>query len=87
MARLGDLVNGLDNYYKTLDLTSGKEHAIILRTLGGIYGDKGFVEKAKSMFNEALMLDGDSASHIIRLGYLETALGNLEVSFEIAQEV
>ena len=31
------------------------------------------------MFNEAIMLDGDSVSHLLRLGYLEAALGNLDV--------
>jgi len=76
----------VSNYDKALNLTSGKERAIILRTLGGIYGDRGFVEKAKSMFNEALMLDGDSASHRIRLGYLETALGNLDVPLKFLKK-
>ena len=86
LARSGDLINGLDNYYKALNLTSGKERAIILRTLGGIYGDKGFGEKAKSMLNEALMLDGDSASHIARTGYLEVALGNLDVALKLLRK-
>jgi TolB-like protein/AraC-like DNA-binding protein len=86
LARLGDLVNGLDNYYKTLDLTSGKEHAIILRALGGIYGDWGFIEKAKSMLNEAVIMDGDSLSHLIRLSYLERALGNTEESLKLLKK-
>ncbi len=86
LARLGDLINGLDNYHKALNLTSGKDRAIILRELGGIYGDWGFIEKAKSILNEALMLDGDSASHIIRIGYMETALGNLEEALKLLKK-
>jgi TolB-like protein/AraC-like DNA-binding protein/Tfp pilus assembly protein PilF len=86
IAILGDLINGLENYHKALNLTSGKERAIILRTLGQIYADRGFVEKAKSMYNEAFMLDGDSASHVSSLCYLEEALGNLEEALKLLKK-
>jgi tetratricopeptide (TPR) repeat protein len=86
LAILGNLLAGLENYHKALNLTSGKERAAVLRTLGGIYGDRGYVEKARSMFNEALTLDGDSASHVGSLCYLEEALGNLEEALKLLKK-
>jgi tetratricopeptide (TPR) repeat protein len=87
LAILGNLIAGLENYHKALNLTSGKERAAVLRTLGGIYGDRGFVEKARSMFNEALTLDRDSASYLIRTAYLEIALGNLEEALKLNKKL
>ena len=45
VAIIMDFIYGLEDYHKALNLTSGKERAIILRTLGGIYGDMDLLKK------------------------------------------
>ncbi len=81
-----DLVKAIDNYHKALKLISGDERPAMLRTLGGVYENVGFIEKAKQYFQEALALDGNKTLYSRSLPMLEFSIGNFEEAFRLAEK-
>jgi len=74
----GDYIKVLEICNKPLNLISGNERPDALQVLGSAYLDIGFPDKAKYYYQEALTLDGDSASYFDNLSGIEYHLENFE---------
>ncbi len=72
-----DYVIGLESIEKSLNLIYGNELPIALNSVGYVWMMAGFPEKAKNYYQEAVKLDGDSASYYHFLAYLEFTNDNL----------
>jgi TolB-like protein len=75
---MNDYVKGLETFHKALNLISGNERPSLLRDIGESYRCVGFFDKAKDFYQEALILDGDSAIYFGCMVYLEYAMENFE---------
>ncbi len=83
---LGDYVKGLDNLHKALALIRGNGRSVILKSLGVTYRDAGFPEKAKYYFDEALILDGNEASYLGNIAFVEFSKGNFEEAVNLSKQ-
>jgi TolB-like protein len=83
---LNDFVKGIDNYQKALTLIRGDGRPPLLKNLGRAFLDAGFIDKAKSYYNEALLLDGKKAEYLARLAYIEFSLENSEGALRLIKE-
>jgi TolB-like protein len=72
-----DYVKGLESIEKSLNLIYGNELPIALYSVGYVWMMVGFSEKAKNYYQEAVKLDGDSASYYRFLASLEFTNDNL----------
>jgi TolB-like protein/tetratricopeptide (TPR) repeat protein len=84
---LNDYVKGIENFYKALNLISGDERPALLRDLGAIYLDVGFIEKAKYYYKEAFLLDEDSVRYLHGLWNLELSMENYEEALKQAKKI
>jgi TolB-like protein/AraC-like DNA-binding protein/lipoprotein NlpI len=83
---LNDYVNGIDNYYKAINLIRGNDRSSILYYLGNLFMNVGFMDKAKYYFKEALTLNGDSARYFGALIYVEFGRENFEEAYKMAKK-
>ena len=83
---LGDYINGLDNYHKSLNLVRGDERQLVLTSIGRAYLDVGFIDKAKYYYQEALTLSGNEASYFGFLALIEFSLENFEEALKLAKK-
>jgi len=83
---LGDYINGLDNYYKALNLVHGDERQPVLNLLGRAYLDVGFIDKAKYYYKELLTLSGNEALYFTNLAWIEFNLKNFEEALKLAKK-
>jgi len=84
---LNDYVKGIENFYKALNLITGDERPFLLRDLGNIYSDVGFLDKAKYYYKEAFILDGDSVRYLLGLCNLELSMENYEEALKQAKKI
>jgi TolB-like protein len=82
---LYDYVRGIDNYNKALNLIRGDERPSLLRILGRAYLDAGFIDKAKSYYEDALALDGKKADYYDNIAWVEFNLENYEEALNNAR--
>jgi TolB-like protein/Tfp pilus assembly protein PilF len=68
---LKDYVATFDNGYKAINRYHGTMLPVYLRYLAQLYLDLGFIDKAKYYYEEACMLDGDSATYFKNLENIE----------------
>ena len=83
---LGDYVKGLGNYHKALTLVRGKEHPVLLGSLGGRYMEIGFTDKAKYYYQEAFEQDSNKSLHFRRLAWIEFSLENFEETLKLVKQ-
>ena len=81
---LSDFVRGIDNYQSALNLIHGNERPALLNSLARAYLDVGFVEKARNLYYEAYILDGDKVSYYGSLSWLEFSDGNIEEATKLS---
>ena len=81
-----DYINGINNYNKALTLIRGEERPSLLRNLGIIYLDIGFLEKAKSYYQEALDLDHNILYTYFCYALIEFCNEDFEGAFKWAKE-
>ena len=78
-----DNVKSIENLLKAKSLNHGSQLPGILRSIGSVYLQAGFLEKSKYYAEEALKLDKDSLEYYENLAYDELASGNFEKSIEL----
>jgi tetratricopeptide (TPR) repeat protein len=78
-----DNVKSIENLLKAKSLNHGSQLPGILRYIGSVYLQSGFLEKSKYCAEEALKLDKDSLEYYENLAYDELASGNFEKSIEL----
>ena len=76
-----DLVKSIENYQKAISLNHGSQLPGLLRSIGAVYLDAGFIEKAKNYDQEAFKLDEDS------LRYYWIAFGDENVLLNYAKAI
>ncbi len=81
-----DYVKGIDNYNKALTLTRGEERPGLLRGLGQTYQNVGFLEKAKSYYQEALDLDNNKLYTYWYFAWIEFCNENFEGAYKLVKE-
>jgi TolB-like protein len=81
-----DLVKTISYRHKAVSLNHGPELSSLLRDLGYIYNNAGFIEKAKFYNQEALKLNNDSASYYFDLMSSERVLGNFEKAVDFGEK-
>jgi TolB-like protein len=77
-----DLVKSLENFQKAISVNHGSQLPYLLRNIGDVLLDAGFMDKAKIYFQEALKLNGDSLIYYGRLATYEDILGNSSKAIE-----
>jgi TolB-like protein len=82
-----DYVKGLENFHKALNIIQGNERSSLLRDLGYAYVYVGFIDKAKYYFQEALTLDGDSATYFGNMLFLAISIENFENAILFTEKV
>jgi len=78
-----DILKCIDNSHKALSLIRGDERPNLLRRLGRVYVDVGFIEKAKQYYQEAFALDGNKAIYLASLAWIEISLENYEEAYKL----
>ena len=81
-----DYIKGLDNYNKALTLIRGEERPPLLRQVGNTYRDVGFLEQAKSYYQEALDLDDNKLYNYYFLAWIEFCNENFEGAYKSVKE-
>lgn len=77
-----DYVKGIENFQKASSLMHGALLPTLLRSLGDVYRQIGFIEKASYYNQEAFQLDKDSLQYYSGLSANEYNLGNFKKSLE-----
>jgi TolB-like protein len=72
------LVKSIENYQKAISLNHGSQLPYLLKSIGDIYLNAGFTEKARNYYQEAFSLDKDSVSYFRYLAGLEINSGDAE---------
>jgi tetratricopeptide (TPR) repeat protein len=80
---LYDFVKGIGNFNKALTLTGRDERPSLLRNLGRVYLDVGFIEKAKYYYNEAKLLDENNALDLSELAWVEFSVENFKEALKL----
>jgi TolB-like protein/Tfp pilus assembly protein PilF len=83
---LMDYVGGLESYHEAIKLIRGKDRPSLLRILATQYLCVGFFDKAKYYLQEALTLDGDSATYFNIIAGIEGLQGNIESSTSLYEK-
>ncbi len=81
-----DYIKGIDNYNKALKLIRGEERPPLLREVGRAYQSVGFLEKAKSYYQEALELDNNKLYTYYFLAWIEFCNENFEEAYKLVKE-
>ncbi len=71
-------IKSIENYQKAISLNHGSQLPYLLRSIGDMYLNAGFPEKARNYYREAISLDKDSVNYFINLAGLELNAGNAE---------
>jgi len=80
-----DFINGIQNYQKALNLIQGKERPEIIRSLARAYLDAGFVEKSRSLYEEAYTLDDQKVRYLGSIAWLEFSDGNFGEAIKLGR--
>ncbi|MBN2861753.1 MAG: tetratricopeptide repeat protein [Bacteroidales bacterium] len=83
---LHDNVKCLENYYKALTLISVSERPSLFRTIGDIYADLGFFEKANYYYKEAFDITNNQTEYLWDLAWVEFRLENYEESLRLLKQ-
>jgi TolB-like protein len=83
---LSDYVEGIKNYHKAISLDHGNSLILNLRTLGILYGQMGFVEKADHYHMEVLKIDNDSSSYLEYLSTVKYDESDFKTRLELAED-
>jgi TolB-like protein len=83
---LSDNVKSLENYYKALTLVSGDERPSLLRTVGNIYTDLGFIDRAKYYYQAAFEINNNQLDYLWDLAVIEFSLENYEGSLKLLKK-
>ncbi len=83
---LEDYVKCLDNLHKAVLRNRGADLPGYLEDLAYYYVDAGFPDKAKYYYNEACMLDRDSAEYFGALCWIEFNLENFEEALKLCKK-
>ena len=81
-----DYIQGINNYNRALTLIRGEERPPLLRQVGNTYQDVGFLEKAKSYYQEALDLDDNKLYNYYFLAWIELCNENFEGAYKLVKE-
>jgi tetratricopeptide (TPR) repeat protein len=81
-----DYIKGIENYNKALTLIRGEEGPPLLREVGRAYQSVGFLEKAKSYYQEALELDNNKLYTYYFLAWIEFCNENFEGAYKLVKE-
>ncbi len=81
-----DYIKGIDNFNKALTLIRGEERPPLLREVGRAYQSVGFLEKAKSYYQEALVLDNNKLYTYYFLAWIEFCNENFEGAYKLVKE-
>jgi len=81
-----DYIKGINNYNKALTLIRGEERPPLLREVGREYQSVGFLEKAKSYYQEALELDNNILYTYYYLAWIEFCNENFEGAYQLVKE-
>jgi tetratricopeptide (TPR) repeat protein len=76
-----DLIKSIENYQKAISLNHGSQLPALLRSIGAVYLNAGFIEKAKNYNQEAFELDEDS------LRYYWIAFGDENILLNYAKAI
>lgn len=76
----------IDNYNKVLTLIRGEDRPALLRQLGNTYRNVGFIEKAKSYYQEALDIDDNKLYNYYFLAWIGICNENFEEAFKYVKE-
>jgi len=79
-----DFVQAIKNFNKALNLIGGDDRASLLRRLGFVYQDCGFIEKARYYYQEAFALDSNKLVNLNYLSWLEFCNENFEEAFRLS---
>jgi len=79
-----DLVKSIDNYNKAISLNRGTTLPAMLQRISWIYNSAGFIEEFENCNQEALELNGDSASYFSALSGAANHRGNYKKAIEYA---
>ncbi len=83
---LENQVEAIVNMHAAVIRNRGKELSILLYDLGRAYLNAGFIDKAKYHFQEAFVLDGDSASYFHSLAWVEFCTENFENALKLREK-
>ena len=83
---LFDIVKGLENYHKALTLVGINERPSLLMTLGNVYADLGFFDKAKYYFQEAFKISNNQINYLLNLRGIEWRLENYEETLNLCKK-
>ena len=81
-----DYIKGINNYNKALTLIRGEERPPLLREVGNTYQNVGFLEKAKSYYQEALELDNNKLYTYYFFAWIEFCNENFEGAYKLVKE-
>ena len=81
-----DYIEAIDNYNKVLTLIRGEDRPALLRQLGNTYRNVGFIEKAKSYYQEALGIDDNKLYNYYFLAWIEICNENFEEAYKYVKE-
>jgi tetratricopeptide (TPR) repeat protein len=75
---LEDFVKSIDNLNEAVIRHRSEELLALFYSLGRVYLDAGFIDKAKYYYREALTLGGDSIRYFINLAWIEFSIENYQ---------
>ena len=81
-----DYIEGINNYNKALVLIRGEERPYLLREVGLSYQSVGFLEKAKSYYQEAFDLDNNELYTYWFFAWIEFCNENFEGAYKLIKE-
>jgi TolB-like protein len=87
LAFLNDGLKGLENLHKALTLVDLVERPSLLRSLGSIYANLGFFEKATYYYNEALNIDNNQIGYLWNLVGIEFMRENYEEALKLCKKI
>jgi TolB-like protein/AraC-like DNA-binding protein len=80
---LDDYVAGLENCQRALNLIRGLGLTTMYRTTARTYLDAGFPEIAKEYYKKAFLIDGNKASYLGNISWVEWCKGNFDDALKI----
>ena len=87
LAYLNDVIKGLENLHKAITLVGVVERPSLQRTLGGIYANLGFFEKAKYYYQEAKNISNSQIDFLRNLVGIEFMRENYEEALKLCKKI
>lgn len=81
-----DLVKSIDNLLKAASRYRGTLLPSLLRQIGTVFLQAGFIDKDKEYLQEALKLDGDSIQNYVQLANIEFCSENYKMAVEFMEK-